>query len=171
MVFFLLCTVVTPCTVKRCYPSVNLVGHACQQLQCYSESPFSPVNVLLVLVTVDYLSDTVLINDSHSDPTYWVTRWSYLLLLSILLWNVHLSTQYDSKELKWNLTWAMIVYFSSEIHTLNSSMIAIFLGYMCNCSRHTNFYHFSCIYVTFHSKKRISEEKRETAVCLNADIV
>jgi hypothetical protein len=93
--------------------------------------PFSPVNVLLVLVKVDYVSGNVLMNDSHSDPTYWVTRWSYLLLLSILVWNVHLSTQYDSKELKWNLTWAMIVYFSSEIHTLNSSMIAIFLGYMC----------------------------------------
>ena len=115
--------------------------------------PFSPVNVLLVLVKVDYVSGNVLMNDSHSDPTYWVTRWSYLLLLSILVWNVHLSTQYDSKELKWNLTWAMIVYFSSEIHTLNSSMIAIVWGYLCNCSRHTNFYHFSCIYITFHSKK------------------
>jgi hypothetical protein len=42
--------------------------------------PFSPVNVLLVLVKVDYLSGNVLMNDSHSDSTYWVTRWSYLLL-------------------------------------------------------------------------------------------
>ena len=107
----------------------------------------------------DYVSDNVLMNDYHSDSTYWVTKWSYLLLLSILVWNVHLATQYDSMELKWNLTWTMIVYFSCEIHTLNSSMIAIFWSYMCNCSRHTNFYHFSCIYVTFHSKKRFQKKK------------
>ena len=65
--------------------------------------PFSPVNVVLVLVKVDYVSGNVLMNDSHSDSTYWVTRWSSLLLQSIHVWNVHLSTQYDSMELKWNL--------------------------------------------------------------------
>jgi hypothetical protein len=130
--------------------------------------PFSPVNMLLVLVKVDYVSDNVLMNDYHSDSTYWVTKWSYLLLLSILVWNVHLATQYDSMELKWNLTWTMIVYFSCEIHTLNSSMIAIFWSYMCNCSRHTNFYHLSCIYVNFHSKKGHQKKKGKRRHCVRS---
>ena len=47
--------------------------------------PFSPVNVVLVLVKVDYVSGNVLMNDSDSDSKFWVTIWSYLLLTSILV--------------------------------------------------------------------------------------